>query len=400
MGPESPDHVPQDSHPLDIASALRQTQQMLAAERESAERLEQVATKLISAEGMQALYEEILDALQAISGAHFASIQKFYPEGGSNGQLRLIGHRGFSDEAARQWEWVTSTTRTTCGEALRTARKVTVADVRDCDFMAGTQELQGYLDAGIRAIQTLPLISRSGALLGMVSTHWRDPHEPSATEVRALYVLARLAADLIERSRAEENVRESEERFRHIADTAPVMIWVSGPDNLGTFFNTAWLDFTGRTMEQELGEGWISSVHPDDLNHCLATCGASFTARQAFQIVFRLRRADGKYRWVLDHGAPRYLESEFAGYIGSCVDITDQKRVEEELRSNQVQLLDSQRLANVGSWELDIATGTTRWSEEWYRIFELPKDVRADFQTFLEASILKTAQQQIKNYHH
>src|SRR5262249_3594211 len=106
-------------------------------------------------------------------------------------------------------------------------------------------------------------------------------------------------------------------------------------------------------------------------------------ARKAFQIVFRLRRADGQYRWILDNGAPRYLENEFAGYIGSCVDITDQKRIEEELRSNHAQLLDSQRLANVGSWELDIAKRTTRWSEEWYRIFELPRDARAELQTFL-----------------
>ena len=98
---------------------------------------------------------------------------------------------------------------------------------------------------------------------------------------------------------------------------------------------------------------------------------------------YRLRRADGEYRWVLDNGTPRYREGEFAGYIGSCIDITEQKRVEEQLRSNQAQLMDSQRLAKVGSWELDIATRSTRWSDEWYRIFGLPRDARPDFQTFL-----------------
>ncbi|HVE17268.1 MAG TPA: PAS domain-containing protein, partial [Chthoniobacterales bacterium] len=216
------------------------------------------------------------------------------------------------------------------------------------------------------------------------STHWLVGRwlvlkNPAGKPVRVRGV----NIDITDRKRIEQTVRESEERFRNIADTAPVMIWVADRDNLGTFFNKAWLDFTGRSMEQESGEGWIDSVHPDDLEHCLSICGGSFTARRAFQIVFRLRRADGEYRWVLDNGTPRHRDGEFLGYIGSCVDITDQKRVEEDLRSSHAQLKDSQRLANVGSWELDIAARTTRWSDEWYRIFELPRNVPGDLETFL-----------------
>jgi len=136
-------------------------------------------------------------------------------------------------------------------------------------------------------------------------------------------------------------------------------------------------------MDQELGNGWAYGVHPEDFDRCLATYVSSFDARRSFRMEYRLRRADGEYRWVLDNGTPLYREGHFAGYIGSCIDVTEQKRVEEELRSNQDQLIDSQRLAKVGSWELDLATRRTQWSDEWYRIFGLPRDVRPEFETFL-----------------
>jgi len=148
---------------------------------------------------------------------------------------------------------------------------------------------------------------------------------------QALYFVAVLE-DITQRIQAQEKLRESEERFRNMADTAPVMIWVSGPDKRCTFFNKVWLDFTGRTTEQEVGNGWTEGVHPDDLDHCLAVYSAAFDARQSFQMEYRLRRADGVYRWLLDQGIPRFTASNvFLGYIGSCIDITERKH-EEELR--------------------------------------------------------------------
>jgi PAS domain S-box-containing protein len=149
--------------------------------------------------------------------------------------------------------------------------------------------------------------------------------------------------DTTERKRADQALRESEERFRAVANKAPVLIWMSGPDKLRTFFNQGWRDFTGRAMDQELGEGWISGVHPDDLDHCLGIYSSAFELRTDFNLEFRLRRFDGEYRWILDYGVPRLdPDGTFRGYIGSCIDITDRKLAEESLRELGGRLIATQ----------------------------------------------------------
>jgi PAS domain S-box-containing protein len=142
--------------------------------------------------------------------------------------------------------------------------------------------------------------------------------------------------DLTDRKQAETGLRESEERFRNMADTAPVMIWVAGPDKGITFFSKRWLDFTGQTMQQALGNSWVECVHPDDVNRCLDTYSSAFSARRNFEVEARLRRADGEYRWVFCSGVPRSVPDDtFAGYIGSCIDITELRRTQEEALARQ-----------------------------------------------------------------
>lgn len=130
----------------------------------------------------------------------------------------------------------------------------------------------------------------------------------------------------------------AERLFRAVADEAPVLIWISGPDGGCTFFNKPWLAFTGRALEQELGEGWTRGVHLDDLGACMATYTDSFRARRPFAMEYRLRRADGEYRWVLDHGRPRFEGAEFLGYIGTCIDVNDHRQLEAELRAREAEL--------------------------------------------------------------
>jgi PAS domain S-box-containing protein len=187
------------------------------------------------------------------------------------------------------------------------------------------------------------------------------------------------ASDITTRKAAEQALRESEQRFRVITDATPIMVWMAGTDKLCYYFNKSWLDFVGRPLEQEVGNGWTESVHPDDFDRCLQIYSECFDERRSFEMEYRLRRHDGEYRWITDHGVPRYTpDGTFEGYVGGCLDVHDQREATEKLRIASETLREGEerlRLAHqvgtVGTFEWHVETNVNRWTPEMEAIYGL-----------------------------
>jgi PAS domain S-box-containing protein len=184
--------------------------------------------------------------------------------------------------------------------------------------------------------------------LGRVLAVWLTAHNVHGFLAFLDNVMAGIVAGLVvllyerRRQHSIEKLRESEQRFRLVANTAPGLIWMSGTDKLCTYFNKPWLDFTGRSMDSELGNGWTEGVHPEDLRTCMDTYVRAFDSREEFRMEYRLRRHDGEYRWILDIGVPRFNhDRSFVGYIGMCVDVTERKNAEEALSGMSRKLIEA-----------------------------------------------------------
>ena len=197
----------------------------------------------------------------------------------------------------------------------------------------------------------IPSLDSMGAWTG---SRWEvRPWYATSGEIGGIIMFTEVITD---RKRAEESLRESEDRFRTMANTAPVMIWMSGEDKLCNFFNKGWLDFTGRTLAQELGNGWAEGVHREDLDHCLEVHVNSFDARREFTVEYRLRRLDGEYRWLVDTGVPRFApDGKFLGYIGCATDITERKRTELEVVQQRAELAHIARVSTMGELAASLA---------------------------------------------
>lgn len=155
--------------------------------------------------------------------------------------------------------------------------------------------------------------------------------------------------NVTEHKKAVAALEENELRYRTLANSGQALIWTSGLDKKCDYFNKTWLDFTGKPLEDELGDGWVAGVHPDDLDHCIDTYVTSFDRREPFSMEYRLLHHSGDYRWLQDDGTPRFdSEGNFIGYIGHCLDISERKKTEEEHERLQQELNQAQKMESVG----------------------------------------------------
>lgn len=217
------------------------------------------------------------------------------------------------------------------------------------------------------------LLTRDGRRL---LTEWRG--QPVFKSRGELDYLFGIGLDITERKRAELALRESEQRFRAMADSAPVYIWIADTSKRCTYFNKSWLEFTGRTQEEEMGFGWSNNVHPDDRPGCLARYDSAFDARRPFSLEYRLRRFDGQYRWMFDIGTPRFTaDGAFAGYIGSCMDITERKEAEAEL-ARSVSLLEATFESTAdGLLVVDTQGRIVNYNQKFVQMWGIPDEIIA-----------------------
>jgi PAS domain S-box-containing protein len=345
--------------------ALRETQGQLESELAGAQHLQKISTQLIHASDVDVLYDKILDAAVAIMRSDFASMQMFYPE---RGELRLLAYRGFNPTAAAFWEWVRPGSGSTCGAALATGNRSIVPDIEVSDFMAGSEDLQTYRQTGIRAVQSTPLMSRAGRLLGMISTHWRSPHQPSQRDLRLIDVLARQAADLIERNQAEIVAQ----RLAAIVDSADDAIVSKDLNGLITTWNRGAERLFGYTSDEMVGSP-ITTLIPLNRHH------------EEVRILERTRRGervdsyetvrqrkDGALIDVSITVSPlRNAAGEVFGASNIARDISERKKAEVALAERNLQLALAGRAALVGSYVYDADKGTMQVSQGYATIHGL-----------------------------
>jgi len=210
-------------------------------------------------------------------------------------------------------------------------------------LLAGS--LAWWLTSWMLKRQLLPVHSALYTLFALSETDQPLRHLPIVRNDEIGQLIGGFNRLLDTLGKREDTLKESENRFRTLANNTSVLIWIAGEDMLCYYFNQIWLDFTGRGIEEECGNGWVEGVHPEDLTHCMDTYIAAFNARQEFSMEYRLLRFDGEYRWMTNHGVPRYdSHGKYLGYIGSCLDITGLKEAEKQTQRNlhfQHQLMDA-----------------------------------------------------------
>ena len=315
-------------------SAAAQPRGELAAEVQALSRLNDASSRLWHVTSLEDGLKAILEAALSLLAGHKGNVQLL----GDDGMLRIAVHAGFDRDFLDFFQTVRPEDSASCGRALQTGERVVIEDAETDERYAPLREVART--AGYRAVQSTPIINRDGRPLGMISTHFREPHRPSAGSLRLFDLYVRQAADFIDRCRAEEQLRQSEQQLKSLSDIAPgTILWASTPSRGCSFVTQGWSEYTGMPTEHALGFGWAEWIHPDDRERVERAFADADERHEAVFMDHRLRRADGEFRWMLAAGRPRHDErGEYLGLVGSVIDVHERKLAENALRDSEAIL--------------------------------------------------------------
>jgi PAS domain S-box-containing protein len=316
-----------------VAQALKEDRNHLQHEHRRQSALAEIEMAIAGARELWPVLDQVAERAQLLLPATNAFIV-LNPEELPDTPPRLdrLGTRLDRDDPATRW-------------IFENGRPLAVPDLADDPFQISRSE-----PGPAAAYAGVPLLA-DDRTLGVLFALSSSPHAYTQEELDFMSSLARRAAAAITQIMLHDQVLESEHRLRGLADTVPAMIWMAGADKLSTYFNQTWSDFTGRPLDADVGCAWTDvGIHPDDVDRSLEKYSRMFDAREPFRLEYRLRRADGVYRWVLDTGTPQFAaDGVFLGYIGSCIDITDRREAEQalELRREELESLVEERTAEL-----------------------------------------------------
>jgi PAS domain S-box-containing protein len=306
----------------------------LAAEVAALSRLNEASSRLWHLADLKTGLQEILSAALALLGSDKGIVQLL----GHDGLLRIVAQHGFDEPFLGVFREIAPNDHAASGRALRTRQRVVVEDVDTDEPYAPLRDVAKA--AGYRAVQSTPLLSRDGRPLGMISTHFREPVRPSEQRLRLFDLYVQQAVDFIERCRAEEQLRDSEQRLKSVSDIVPgTILWASEPSGAFSYLSGGWQEITGQPIERALAFGWLESIHFEDRERARRILLDATKRREAFVFDCRIRRADGQFRWMLVAGRPRSDESgRFLGVVGSVIDAHERKLAENALRESEALL--------------------------------------------------------------
>ena len=353
----------------------------LDADLNSMVRLHQISTKFFREADLRALLEESLETAIDITGADMGKIQLFDE---ASSALKMMVHRGF-DQRFLNFFATIGVGRAACGEAARRRERVVVENIAESPIFTGTPELDVMLEAGVRAIQSTPLISRSGRLVGVLSTHYRATCRPDEQNLRLLDVLARQVTDLIEAQQAQDALRESEQRLRDVMDHANATVWLKDLEGRFLMVNRYLEKELGLSKDQILGRTVFDLFLEAEASQYDANDRQVLSSGQPMEFEETQTEADGEHTYIARKFPLRNAEGRIYALCAICTDVTERKAAEQALRHSREDLNHAQAVAQTGSWRLDVRRNQLLWSDETYRIFGIPRGTRLTYETFLFA---------------